>query len=242
MIMLEGNNYAQDFSMFTSLPDPNICFQFHYYTFFFSAPNIPAWTALSNTLNVPIWCGEWGEDTLGGMQNKLTNIIRNPANKISGQAFWTWKTVTVGFQNPHSLNVNNPTDWNNTMLWVTYNSPIVTALEMQNGIDSFIVNMKLQNCVVDTGVFNMLNLCSVTGIQNIEALKILNVYPNPFTSSINIEGKFENEYYELLNSTGQIVWSGKQINNQDFSSLTNGLYILRMYNGNTTQTTKLIKD
>ncbi|MFN5069261.1 MAG: T9SS type A sorting domain-containing protein, partial [Bacteroidota bacterium] len=101
---------------------------------------------------------------------------------------------------------------------------------------------KLQNCLVDTGVFNMLNLCSVTGIQNIEALKHLNVYPNPFTSSINIEGKFENEYYELLNSTGQIVWSGKQINNQDFSSLTNGLYILRMYNGNTTQTTKLIKD
>jgi aryl-phospho-beta-D-glucosidase BglC (GH1 family) len=242
MIMLEGNNYAQDFSMFTSLPDSNICFQFHYYTFFFSAPNIPAWTALSNTLNVPIWCGEWGEDTLGGMQNKLTNIIRNPANKISGQAFWTWKTVTVSGENPHCLNVNNHPDWSNTMLWATYNSPTVTALEMQNGIDNFIINMKLQNCLVDTGVFNMLNLCSVTGIQNIEALKHLNVYPNPFTSSINIEGIVENEYYELLNSTGQIIWTGKQINNQDFSSLTNGLYFLRIYNGNSTQTTKLIKD
>jgi hypothetical protein len=128
------------------------------------------------------------------------------------------------------------------MLWVTYNSPIITALEMQNGIDSFIVNMKLQNCVVDTGVFNMLNLCSVIGIQNIEAIKSLNVYPNPFTSSINIEGKFENEYYELLNSTGQIIWKGKKINNQDFSSLPGGLYFLRIYNGNSTQTTKLIKD
>jgi hypothetical protein len=113
---------------------------------------------------------------------------------------------------------------------------------MQNGIDNFIINMKLQNCLVDTGVFNMLNLCSVTGIQNIEALKHLNVYPNPFTSSINIEGIVENEYYELLNSTGQIIWTGKQINNQDFSSLTNGLYFLRIYNGNSTQTTKLIKD
>jgi hypothetical protein len=113
---------------------------------------------------------------------------------------------------------------------------------MQNGIDNFIINMKLQNCLVDTGVFNMLNLCSVTGIQNIEALKHLNVYPNPFTSSINIEGIVENEYYELLNSTGQIIWSGKQINNQDFSSLSNGLYFLRINKGNLTQTTKLIKD
>ena len=88
----------------------------------------------------------------------------------------------------------------------------------------------------------MLNLCSVTGIQNIEALKHLNVYPNPFTSSIKIEGIVENEYFELLNSTGQIIWTGKQINNQDFSSLTDGLYFLRIYNGNSTQTTKLIKD
>jgi hypothetical protein len=128
------------------------------------------------------------------------------------------------------------------MLWATYNSPTVTALQMQNGIDSFIVNMKLQNCVVDTGVFNMLNSCPLTGIKNIEALKYLNVYPNPFTSSINIESKFENEYYELLNSTGQIIWTGQQINKQDFSSLTDGLYFLRIHNGNSIQTTKLIKD
>ena len=53
---------------------------------------------------------------------------------------------------------------------------------------------------------------------------------------------FENEYYELLNSTGQIIWTGQQINNQDFSSMIDGLYFLRIYNGNSTQTTKLIKD
>ena len=128
------------------------------------------------------------------------------------------------------------------MLWATYNTPTVTAVQMQNGINNFIVNMKLQNCVVDTGVFNMLNLCSATGIQNIEALKSLNVYPNPFTTSINIEGKLENEYYELLNLTGQIIWKGKQINTQNFSSLSDGLYFLKIYNGNASQTTKLIKN
>ena len=242
MIMLEGNNYAQDFSMYTSLPDPNMCFQFHYYTFFFSAPNIPAWTALSNSLNVPIWCGEWGEDTLGGMQNKLTTILRNPANKISGQSFWTWKTVIVNFQNPHSLNVNNHPDWNNSMLWATYNTPTVTAVQMQNGINNFIVDMKLQNCVVDTGVFDMLNLCSVSGIPDVEALKSLNVYPNPFITSINIDGKLENEYYKLLNVTGQIIWTGKQINNQDFSALSDGLYFLKISNANASHTRKIIKN
>ncbi|MFM7467141.1 MAG: T9SS type A sorting domain-containing protein, partial [Crocinitomicaceae bacterium] len=165
-----------------------------------------------------------------------------PAYKVSGNAFWTWKTVQNQFSNPHYLYATNHPDWQNTMNWASYNTPAVTAIQMQNGINSFIQNMKLQNCVVDTGVLNMLNLCSVTGIQDIEALKSLKVYPNPFTSSINIEGKFENEYYELLNSTGQIIWTGKQISKQDFSSLINGLYFLIIYNGNSTQTTKLIKN
>ena len=240
MYMLEGNQYAKDLSIFTSLPDSNICFQFHYYPTF-GAQNMNNYLSVSNSLNAPIWCGEWGEDNFNGLQDQL-DTLTFPAYKVRGNAFWTWKTVQNLFSNPHCLYATNHPDWQNTMNWVSYNTPTVTAIQMQNGINSFIQNMKLQNCVVDTVIFNMLNLCSVTGIQNIEALKSLNVYPNPFTSSINIEGKFENEYYEILNSTGQIIWTGKQINKQDFSSLTNGLYFLIIYNGNSTQTTKLIKN
>jgi hypothetical protein len=101
--------------------------------------------------------------------------------------------------------------------------------------------MKLLNCVTDTGVFNMLNMCSVTGIQSIEQVNSLNVYPNPFATSINIESKFENEYYELLNSTGQIIWTGKNIEQQDFSNLQNGIYFLKVSAQTGQQTLKLIK-
>ena len=128
------------------------------------------------------------------------------------------------------------------MLWATYGSPIVTALQMQNGINNFIINMKLQNCTPDTGVFNLLYMCSPAGIQNSEETNILSVYPNPFTTSISVMGNEEKEYYELINSTGQIIWAGKQINKQDFSSIKSGLYFLLINNDNLTHTIKLIKN
>ena len=240
MIMLEGNNYATDFTLFTSLPDPNICFQFHYYTLF-GIPVMNNLVSVGNTLNAPVWCGEWGEANIAGLQTQL-DTIRKPVYNVSGSAFWTWKTSPNAFSNPHYLYATNHPDWNNTMLWATYGSPIVTAVQMQSGIDNFIINMKLQNCTTDSAVANLLYLCAPSGMEDLQALKSLNVYPNPFTSSINIEAKFENEYYELLNSTGQIIWAGKQINKQDFSSLTDGLYLLRIHNGKSTQTTKLIKN
>ena len=240
MIMLEGNNYATDFTPFSSLPDSNVCFQFHYYTLF-GTPNMNSLVSVGNSLNAPVWCGEWGEANLAGLHNQL-DTIKRPAYKVRGTAFWTWKTVPNGFSNPHCLYATNHPDWNNTMLWATYGSPIVTALQMQNGINNFIINMKLQNCTPDTGVFNLLYMCSPAGIQNSEETNILSVYPNPFTTSISVMGNEEKEYYELINSTGQIIWAGKQINKQDFSSIKSGLYFLLINNDNLTHTIKLIKN
>jgi hypothetical protein len=150
--------------------------------------------------------------------------------------------VPNAFSNPHYLYATNHPDWNNTMLWATYGSPIVTPSQMQNGIDNFIINMKLQNCVIDTALAKLLNMCANTGIQNIEKINRIKVYPNPFTGKIQIEYNMNDAYYELLNSAGEIIWNGKEISEKDFTSLTDGLYFLRIHNSHSSNTIKLIKN
>ena len=68
----------------------------------------------------------------------------------------------------------------------------------------------------------------------------IKLYPNPFNSSINISGAIGSEFYSLTNLFGQMIWSGNNIEQQDFSSLTSGIYFLTIDNDR--QTFKLIKE
>ncbi len=54
------------------------------------------------------------------------------------------------------------------------------------------------------------------------------VYPNPFDKTINIMNKTENDIISVINYCGQVIWTGSNIEIQDFSYLPNGLYLLRM--------------
>jgi len=72
-------------------------------------------------------------------------------------------------------------------------------------------------------------------------IKNIEVFPNPFTSTINLKGNNENERFEILNHIGQIIFSGKEIETQDFSLLPNGVYVLKIID-KTTSILKLIKN
>ena len=78
------------------------------------------------------------------------------------------------------------------------------------------------------------------GLNSLDSKSKIKVYPNPFSSKIGIENAIENETYQLYNEIGQNVFTGKNIENQDFSSLTKGNYFLRI-NGQTNASIKLIK-
>ena len=56
------------------------------------------------------------------------------------------------------------------------------------------------------------------------------IFPNPFSTHIYLSPEMENEYFELRNSVGQIIYEGKEIQKQDFSSLSKGLYTLKNVN------------
>jgi hypothetical protein len=73
------------------------------------------------------------------------------------------------------------------------------------------------------------NLNAATGI--IEKLSNVNselIYPNPFISTINLKFKNGTEFFELYNSFGQCIFSGFNIETQDFSKLLSGQYVLKI--------------
>jgi hypothetical protein len=67
------------------------------------------------------------------------------------------------------------------------------------------------------------------------------VFPNPFHSKINLKSTSGNENYKLYSNLGQLIFDGKDIENQDFSSLANGIYFLTI-SDKSSSTIKLIKE
>lgn len=65
--------------------------------------------------------------------------------------------------------------------------------------------------------------------------------PNPFSNFINISNATGTEYFELLSATGELIWSGNNISQQDFAFLASGMYFVRTTSETNVQTSKLIK-
>jgi hypothetical protein len=66
-------------------------------------------------------------------------------------------------------------------------------------------------------------------------------YPNPFNSTIKINGAETNADFELTNVFGQKIFFGKNIENQDFSQIPSGMYFLKIID-KSTKIFKLLKE
>ncbi len=86
--------------------------------------------------------------------------------------------------------------------------------------------------------------CSTAGFQENKQQSNLQVYPSPFTNKINIKNLDGNETFVLTNALGQTVYQGKNINEEDFIDLNNGVYFLKIksQNTNSIQIFKIIKE
>jgi Protein of unknown function (DUF1566) len=55
-------------------------------------------------------------------------------------------------------------------------------------------------------------------------------FPNPFTNFISIKNKIMNDNYALINNAGTIMYSGKNIEQQNFTLLPSGVYYIKHNN------------
>ncbi len=83
------------------------------------------------------------------------------------------------------------------------------------------------------------DICKLKVGTEDKALNFINAFPNPFENYINIENAEGNETYELSNQLGQVFFKGKNIENQDFSPLANGVYFLKI---NEKKVLKMVKE
>ena len=80
--------------------------------------------------------------------------------------------------------------------------------------------------------------CQKTGLEPVQKEKEISIYPNQFSTHIYLKNSTGSEYVMLFNSMGKAVWQGHHIQQQNFSHLSSGLYLLK--GGN--KSFKLIKE
>lgn len=78
-------------------------------------------------------------------------------------------------------------------------------------------------------------------VQDVQVAQGVRVYPNPFSSHLFIDSEEGGTSFELINSMGQLVDSGRQIEAHDFSGLVKGVYLLKVV-GSRTVFFKLVKE
>ena len=110
MVILEGAKYASDFSMFPEPLTANQAYSFHMYTKKQDdrSEKLAGYRQISKTQNVPLWCGEFGENTYE-MVDSTVALFHNPDNDVRGWAFWTWKRGTT--PNPTLMTIDLPAQW-----------------------------------------------------------------------------------------------------------------------------------
>jgi len=121
------------------------------------------------------------------------------------------------------------------------NSPLETTnRDLLNGT---LTTTQISNynylCTEMTTLVGGASFCNALGVNNVEPQ--MNLVTNPFHNFIALKSNSGNEYYELYSNLGQLIFEGNAIENQDFSSLANGIYFLKIIN-QSISTIKLIKE
>ncbi len=147
MVIIEGTNFAKDFTMFTKLPDNNMMFSFHIYTWLGGKPmdKMNPFIQTRERLDVPIWCGEWGENNYDLLQQTL-DAFNAPDSKFVGWCFWTWKKHPNGYASLNAINVS--TTWKDVITWC--GKPNLKTIPPHdaavNAMKEFRTAMKYENC------------------------------------------------------------------------------------------------
>jgi len=159
LLILEGSAFASKFEFFTQLPDTNMAFSFHVYTWFGGDPlkKIKKHVELSRQLNVPMWCGEWGENKYEVIE-RTVKALDDPAAGFAGWCFWTWKKAIVPGKFPALNGVRTSAAWktliNNT------SKPLqklkLTTQQVQTAMMDFAHAAVYQQCEHDETLMKLL--------------------------------------------------------------------------------------
>lgn len=140
MIIVEGANWANDWSVFSAPFDGNMVYQFHYYCW--DRPSmlksIRSYLDDRQRFNAPVWVGETGESD-DAIYWATTEYFE--ANNI-GWSFWPWKKMNA-INAPYSIKL--PQDWKAIRAY-TEGGGKPSVATAQKTFDELLQNIQLRNC------------------------------------------------------------------------------------------------
>ena len=148
MITLEGADWANDWSVFSTPFDDNLFYQFHFYCW--DRPtklnDISRFLERRKTLNAPVWVGETGEKD-SAIYWATTQYFE--MHNI-GWSFWPWKKMeaTNGL-----CSIKAPPGWDAIRAY-SRGEARPSAQQAQQAFDQLLGNIRLENCVFYPDVAN----------------------------------------------------------------------------------------
>lgn len=148
MIILEGADWANDWSVFSGPFDRNLVYQFHYYCW--DTPSelkdISKFLNYRKRFDVPVWVGETGERD-NAIYWGTTDYLE--ANNI-GWSFWPWKKMDAS-NAPYSI--RPPQGWDAVVAYSRGGSKPSKEVAMKI-FNELLANIRLENCVCFPEVVN----------------------------------------------------------------------------------------
>lgn len=143
LLIVEGNCYGGNYSGMTSLgnydKNRNLAFSFHLYWGNNSQQDIAKMVNLRDSLNIPIWRGEIGENS----NTWFTDMVSLMEKNEIGYASWPWKKIN---SNVGPVNVSSVEEWDKLIAFKNNKqNPKPTQAEAQVALVKMIENIKLKN-------------------------------------------------------------------------------------------------
>ena len=146
ILFIEGNSYANDHSLLTPPWDDNLVYSFHKYWDYNTENSLDWILSLRDEHDVPLWCGETGENS----NTWFTNMVRlSEANNV-GWSFWPVKKVNVN--NPLRVVINQ--DYDDLIKSWKGEGPDLSTEDAFQAVLKFADNHKFENCVIQYDVID----------------------------------------------------------------------------------------
>jgi hypothetical protein len=143
--------------MFAQPLSGNQMYGFHMYNWFSDdrKKKIAGFNQLSLQQKVPLWAGEFGENTYDMIATTVA-MYDDPANQIDGGwSFWTWKKVSTRWNT--LVTITPPDGWQALLDWL--NSPTKTPPDRANALATlgkFVQASRLENTALDSKMLDSL--------------------------------------------------------------------------------------
>ncbi len=170
-------------------------------------------TDLYNACSVTSIVSQPTNQTLASGSNAVFNVSATAGSILQ------WQTnLGLGFQN-----LSNAGQYSG----VTTQTLTVSSIGVNNNNQTFRCIVGSGSCS-DTSNVATLSLSSV-GVEDLSLLKNVELYPNPATAELLIKSVLKFSSIKIINNVGQVVLNKDAANTIDVSSLSKGIYFIKLY-------------